>query len=178
LLHKEEKILNRYGFVVEKMRVKLLNKLKNDFYNIDIRLGEGFVSEQQQSSGNSNNNEETKEEKKEESVQLSTDNQRYLEGRRTITTTKGNSIECDLVFYCNGTSVSRFNDETFLKDCINSSNGRIRVKKTMQIEKSDSSHIFALGDCADGADQFSYIASAQAEVVVHNVRALEKEERL
>jgi len=67
-------------------------------------------------------------------------------------------------------------DETFLKDVINNDNERLKVRKTLQLQKQSCDHIFALGDCADNAPQFAYLAAEQAKVVAHNIITLSKGE--
>jgi len=81
-------------------------------------------------------------------------------------------IECDLLFYCNGASVNRMKDEAFLQGVINEKNGRIIVRKSLQIQKEKCDNIFAFGDCADNAPQFAYIAGEQAKTVAHNIKVL------
>jgi len=150
------------------MRTKLLHKLKDELFNVDLRLGEALVEpESKQETENEKENESDESKKKEQVVE-----KRYLEGKRTIKTSKGNEIECDLLFYCNGASVNRMKDEAFLQGVINEKNGRIIVRKSLQIQKEKCDNIFAFGDCADNAPQFAYIAGEQAKTVAHNIKVL------
>mmetsp|Transcript_16041 Transcript_16041/g.19070 ORF Transcript_16041/g.19070 Transcript_16041/m.19070 type:complete len:426 (-) Transcript_16041:171-1448(-) len=93
----------------------------------------------------------------------------YIKGYRTIVTTKGETIQADLVLFCTGT---RLNNAIYPDEWLTNS-GHISVRSTMQLEKHD--HIFAIGDINNVPEaKTGYGASKQGYVCSRNIMALAK----
>jgi len=96
---------------------------------------------------------------------------RFVPGKRTLKTEKGESIETDLVFLCAGGSpTNTFLSKTF-PDKV-TEKGDIRVNKFLQVEGLEN--IFAAGDCAqvEGDNKQTLAAYHQGAVVVANIKNL------
>ncbi len=90
-------------------------------------------------------------------------------------TDKNNTLTADLVFLCTGIIP---NSEFLEKDLGHSLNEKkfLRVNRHLQLEKHPT--IFAAGDINDiKEEKTAQSAEKQAEVVCHNIRALEKKEQ-
>jgi len=96
---------------------------------------------------------------------------RFVTGKRTMKTEKGESIETDLVFLCTGGSpTTSFLSKTF-PDKV-TEKGDIRVNKFLQVEGLEN--IFAAGDCAqvESDNKQGLAAHDQGGAVVGNIKNL------
>mmetsp|Transcript_28182 Transcript_28182/g.47770 ORF Transcript_28182/g.47770 Transcript_28182/m.47770 type:complete len:278 (-) Transcript_28182:692-1525(-) len=149
LIHTGETVLNNTA-LGDKMKAKTLAAVQA-LPNVKVMLGERVEFSELQS------------EIKESSVS-------YVEGKRELTTSKGNKVGTDLVFFCTGTKT---NTKSFKDNLPVDEEGRIKVNEHLQIEGCKTA--FALGDCAAIGPKFAYLAMKfQAPVINKNIRALEK----
>ncbi len=104
-------------------------------------------------------------------------NERVTGGKaKRYQTDKNNTLTADLIFLCTGIIP---NSEFLEKDLGHSLNERkfLHVNKHLQIEKHPT--IFAAGDINDiKEEKTAQSAEQQAEIVYHNIRALERKEEL
>mmetsp|Transcript_28185 Transcript_28185/g.47776 ORF Transcript_28185/g.47776 Transcript_28185/m.47776 type:complete len:187 (-) Transcript_28185:1167-1727(-) len=122
LIHTGETVLNNTA-LGDKMKAKTLAAVQA-LPNVKVMLGERVEFSELQS------------EIKESSVS-------YVEGKRELTTSKGNKVGTDLVFFCTGTKT---NTKSFKDNLPVDEEGRIKVNEHLQIEGCKTA--FALGDCA------------------------------
>jgi len=97
----------------------------------------------------------------------------YLEGKRELKTSKGETVNSDLIFFCTGAHV---NNASFQKTLPLDGEGRIKVNEFLQVEGTDTT--FAFGDCAAIESKMGYFATLQASIIAKNIQALESKKKL
>jgi len=89
---------------------------------------------------------------------------------KSITTEKGETIDCDLLFWCVGGKVNSSSYEAKFSEALNDRK-MLRVNAHMQVEGFPK--VFAAGDCCSaGPIQAILPATAQSDVVAANIRLL------
>lgn len=95
--------------------------------------------------------------------------------RQTVTTTKGTSIETDLIFWFTGATVNNNVLQKNFSDLLDES-GHVKVNSLLQVEGHEN--IFAIGDVNNVKEaKMGYFAGAQADLTADNIKKLVKKDK-